>query len=483
MFKLKETNFGCREGKIISNKKVVDTPCFFATSDFGGGGTNVARLLAYSDILSKSDIQVLMNYYYLDINSGMSPRFDTSLIKKFASMGDIIDFIQEVKREYVSNLPKKVISNYNLTKDKWQPMTLLDSGSGNILRNKIKNKTLTPKNYRIEYDKIVKEFFNFMRQHKFDLGIAMDFASKNTFKAGELRDKDYIEGIEFFLNKNFDLLDISLRELKNYPNLEIYVPLHGENLEEYSSCLKSVLDLEDREKISFAGFAIGGIGNPSIVSKEKWGIPSEVNGKVKAMIYLYELTNSIRRELEKRKDTRPIHILGAASPYNLIPLLIAGADSFDCHSAWRRSSDGNSESKKAVSISIESSPKDIAKDANFSKILIPLLDKDGQVITKNKDNFLEFIELHKVNKDNFDCNCNICSKYNLDVIKKLYSGTTEENYFAKILIYSHSINQYPLISKKMSKMKRVDVQRFLDSLPTCPFKININEFLSYLKKD
>src|SRR3989344_1006230 len=101
MFKLKNKLNEIRLGTITVGNKSIETPCFFATSDFGGGGTNVSRLLVYSDLFIKSKSQLLMNYYYLDINSDLSPRFDTEIIKKLQGFKDVNAFIQYVKKEYL----------------------------------------------------------------------------------------------------------------------------------------------------------------------------------------------------------------------------------------------------------------------------------------------------------------------------------------------------------------------------------------------
>lgn len=479
MFKLIKDVSGVRTGTFSINGKNVKTPCFFATSDFGGGGTNVSRLFAYSDLLLNTNIQLLVNYYYLDIHSDLKHRFDTRLIRDFETISNVIDFIQHVKKDYI---PSKVISNFKLSTKKWEPLVLLDSGSGNILRNLIVDEKINLKEFKSEYEKVVERYYSFVEKHKVDIAIAMDFAGKNTNKDGEHEDENYTDNINLFKNKNMDLLDINLKAMKKNKDIELYIPLHGKNLKEYLDFLKKVILLEKSENNKFTGFAIGGIGNPIKADRSVWGIPENANGRVKAAMFLYKLTNGIRTEMNKNKDFRPIHVLGAASPYNIIPLIIAGADSFDCHSTWRRASDGNSMSKETVKSSIASYPKDIPEKSRFSKVLVPLLNNREDIILKNKDNYLEFVELYKLNNDNFECNCHICSKYNLTAIKELYSGNNEENYFAKILIYLHSVNQYAAISDSFSNFnKKEDIIKFINNIPDCDYKKDMIEFLKEIK--
>lgn len=480
MFNLKKEVLGIRSGEIKNGSKIATTPCFFITSDFGGGGTNVSRLIAYSDLMLDTNFHLLMNYYYLDINSKLSPRFDTKLVREFSTMQDIIDFIQRVKEEYLLGDNKKAVSNFVHSNKKWSPIVLLDSGSGNILRDELRTGGISKKNYKQKYDLIVKEFFDFIVLHKFDMGIAIDFAAKNTLKDNEAKDKDYLKGLKIFSNKNSELIDVTLKEIKKHKGINIYVPLHGNSLKEYLNHLSEVIKIEKREHVSFAGLAIGGLGNPKIINGKKWELPEVTNAKVKGMLYLHKLIKSIRDSLKKLGDNRPIHVLGAASPFNLIPLLMAGADSFDCHSAWRRASDGNETSKEIVLASLEKEVKNIIK-AGSSKILAPLLDSKGQFIVSNSKFFLEFVDLYKVNSSNFSCDCPVCAKYSIIDIKKLYSGKTEENYFAKILIYLHSIYQYEAISKKMTEFKsEKEIIDFLNNIPASDYKTNIKEFLKYI---
>ena len=472
MFTLNRDVGGIRTGE-LKGFSSVKTPCFFATSDFGGGGTNVARFLAYSDLLKSTNIQLLLNYYYLDIESDLSPRFDTQIVEEFSKLTDVEELINAIKNRYLNH--EDAVKVYEYTDKAWKPMVLLDSGSGNILRNKIRKGELTKENHEEVYSSIVHDFLEFLSKHKFDIGIAMDFAEKNTYKAGERKNPEYIKQVEYFSSLNFELLDLTLKVMKNdvTPAMNIFAPLHGNSLAEYEAYLRKILEIEKTEKVRFSGFAIGGLGNPNIANREKWNLPESVNGKVKASLYLYKVINLIRSVLKDEKDDRPIHVLGAASPYNLISLLLAGADTFDCHSAWRRASDGNEKSKVVLSGNYTSD--DLAK-ANFSKILVPLLDTEGNVIEGNAGKYLKFIHLNKISKHlNFDSA--ITRIYSIQKIIELYCGNREQNYFAKVLIYCHALHQYDAICRKMSDMKtEKEIEEFIARLPSCPFKSNLLTF-------
>lgn len=480
MFKLKNKVNEIRTGSISVGKKSIETPCFFATSDFGGGGTNVSRLLVYSDLFIKSKSQLLMNYYYLDINSDLTPRFDTEIIKKLQGFKDINEFIQYVKKEYIQAVPKKAINSYSFdSKKKWLPMILLDSGSGNILRGKIKRKEVTHSNYKIEYQKLILNYFNFAISSKFDIIIALDFAAKNTLKAGEMKDKAYVDGVlEFSSNeRNFELLKLTLIHMKtNKVMLDVLAPVHGNSPKEYEEYIQNILKIEKEQGVKFSGFAIGGLGNPNKIDKSAWSISNETNGREKAALYLMQISSIVRSVLNQQKDDRLIHILGSASPYNLIPLIFSGCDTFDCHSAWRRASDGNDLSKQCL---FDSDKLDQYQDEgyiiSFSKILVPLLDSKLKIIPENKDNYLEFED---INTYSAKCNCEVCKNMSLNNLQKAYCGNKEENYYAKILIYLHNILQYDYICDLFRTLKSIEeLKIFIDSLPDCSFKNNMKHVL------
>ena len=260
------------------------------------------------------------------------------------------------------------------------------------------------------------------------------------------------------------------------PDINVLAPIHGNSPAEYGEYMRNILEIEKKEKFKFSGFAIGGLGNPNKIDKTVWDILEESNGKVKAALYLMKIASIIREILEKEEDTRPIHILGSAAPYNLIPLIFVGCDTFDCHSAWRRASDGNELSKECV-FDKEKLKKYLTKKqtVSFSKLLVPLLNTELQPIEENKNKFLEFID---INEYDFKCNCRVCNSISVNDLKKLYCGDQEENYYAKVLIYLHSVLQYDYICEKFRTFKKVnEFQDFIGFLPECTFKANMKEVM------
>ena len=122
-----------------------------------------------------------------------------------------------------------------------------------------------------------------------------------------------------------------------------------------------------------------------------------------------------------RKYTdRPIHVLGAGNIYVLPFIINAGATSSDCHSAWRRASDGGYEK---------------------AKILIPLLNEKFEFI--NSKNVLQYVKIKDIDDSyQFDFG------YSIKTLKELYMSSNKEDlYFAEILAYYEAIKQYELIIK------------------------------------
>ena len=72
---------------------------FFATNNLGGGGTNVSRFLLHLDKIKTKHIGILLNYYYLSLQS--TPSFDTSVLKNILEYSDIKDFLKFVKANFI----------------------------------------------------------------------------------------------------------------------------------------------------------------------------------------------------------------------------------------------------------------------------------------------------------------------------------------------------------------------------------------------
>ena len=476
MFELYRPN-PIRIGKICVNK-CVDTPAFFSTSNFGGGGTNVARFLAYGNLLSNVNVKLLMNYYYLNVNSGCSPRFDADVISDF-NRDDltVADLVSMAVRKYQNKVHD---FGNSITAQKWDSFVMLDSGSGNILRDTSLGRGEDALKY---YSDIIFDYLNFLETHKFDIGISMDFTLKNTYKNNENRDNIYLEKLREVISRNSDLSELTLRILQDWkgtfkPNL--FAPLHGSSISEYTEYLDRILAIEIKMGKKFDGFAIGGLGKFSLDKSDGFGVPLAGSGDVKEALYLFNTVSAVRSSLSKKQDIRPIHVLGSASLYNLIPLLLAGADTFDDHSAWRRSSDGNDQSKDTVkrSISGNLTKEEMKTSSGMSKMVVPMLDDEGEFIKENKENYLQYLGLHSLSDDNCRLDSLSLHYFSLKEIKQLYTGNVEDNYLAKIVMYLYSIDQYnKIISKLKTLTSKEDVIEFIRNMPDCNYKTFLSNFI------
>jgi len=136
-------------------------------------------------------------------------------------------------------------------------------------------------------------------------------------------------------------------------------------------------------------------------------------------------------------------------------LVLSGANSFDCHTPWRRSSDG---------------------EANF---LVPLLDKNLNILDNN--NAFEYKKIKTIN-ENFSCDCKICYNYNISEIKKFYSLKGEDNYFAKILLYFHWVFQYDRLLRKIQILdKENKIINFVEEFPNNKLKESILNIYKEIK--
>jgi tRNA-guanine family transglycosylase len=186
----------------------------------------------------------------------------------------------------------------------------------------------------------------------------------------------------------------------------------------------NLINLEKEENFKFDGFALGGIGRKKTIEICK-----------------------ILENLKKVDDTRTFHILGSSGIKKIISLFYSGATSFDCHTPWRRASDG---------------------EGNF---LIPLLDKNLKII--NNDDSLDYKKLNLLD-NNYNCDCEICTNYPLIKIKSLYNDKGENNYFAKILIYFHWIHQYDRLLKKIKLLSnKRELIDFINKIANLKLKENI----------
>ena len=168
----------------------------------------------------------------------------------------------------------------------------------------------------------------------------------------------------------------------------------------------------------------------------------------------------IVKKIRDTKEKRTIHILGSAGIKKLIPLIYSGANSFDCHTPWRRAND------------------------QPSKILVPLLDKKMNILKYYESNSLSYIDIYKI-KDQFLCNCPVCKKFDLNKIIEFINLRTkniEFYYLASILIYFHGIYQYHYLLKKISLMENKEEIKFLISeIKDVKFKSSLIEDIKTLE--
>ncbi len=385
---------------------------FYITNNLGGGGTNVSRLYDYIEMFELNNIGILLNYYYL-IGSA-KPSFDLPLIKQINKFNDINTFV---------NFSREYFKSKRTTSAKFKSFNsginingfILDNGCGNFLRD------LLSKNSSHEgiHDK-VKPFLDFSEQHKFDLSVSLDLAMKYTYKASEKSDPEFMYKWQELADDNeinYSLLAKALEEIKNnnYKHL-ILAPLHGYDYDSFLCYLNRIKELENSVKTKFGGFALGGIANTRVLDDDFWAIPKGFKNNLKSAYLCYNLTKRIRE-----KTSRHIHILGAGNIYTLPFLIHAGANSSDCHSAWRRSSDGGYDK---------------------AKILIPLFDKNFNFI--NKKNCLEYVKIKDINDKDYKFNCGFTIR---EIQELLVSSNKEDFYFAEIIIFIEAILQYDILIK------------------------------------
>ena len=165
---------------------------FFATNNLGGGGTNVSRFLLHLDKIKTKHIGILLNYYYLSLQS--TPSFDTSVLKNILEYSDIKDFLKFVKANFIEK--KRQPENVKTELDDFIKHYILDSGTGNILRDLINENNIN----KDSLNSIVELYLQFSEKLNFNLVVALDFALKYTHKKGEGESKVYQELSKGFVN-------------------------------------------------------------------------------------------------------------------------------------------------------------------------------------------------------------------------------------------------------------------------------------------
>lgn len=389
---------------------------FYLTNNLGGGGTNVSRLYDYIEKFQLDNIGILLNYYYLTGKS--TPVFDKELLNYLGKNTDIHinDFLKYCHLTFKTNRESsdKFISESNFDKING---FLLDNGCGNILRDLLANGS----NHQ-EISNIIEPFLEFAECHKFDYCVAPDLAMKYTYKAGEIYDPNFQKWNKIAAdnNNNLDLLKtaISIIDQKKYSQ-RILAPIHGYDYSSFAKYTENIISLELEYNTHFYGFALGGIADTRKLDSTLWNIPKGFSKYKKSAYLCYNLINTI-----KNISDRYIHVLGAGNIYILPFIIKAGANSSDCHSAWRRSSDGG---------------------IDKAKILIPLMDKDFNFI--NNHNCLEYMKIGEINDKDYTLNCG----YSIKEIQQLINSKGTDYYFGEIIIFLEAILQYNILIDFINK--------------------------------
>jgi len=216
----------------------------------------------------------------------------------------------------------------------------------------------------------------------------------------------------------------------------LLAPIHGDDELSFLNHYESIIQLEKNSGFRFHGFALGGLN----IFKQRYG--KDIGRIVKRI-----------RDLD---EDRHIHILGSAGINKIIPLLFSGANSFDCHTPWRRANE------------------------NY-EISMPLYSKTTE-FCKFQDNVFKNISVKELNTTNFNCDCDICSNYNLDKLNQFIENrkvNIENFHFAKILIYLHSIYQYDFIIENFKKYKN-NPYGYVESINNEKLKKELIESLDFI---
>jgi tRNA-guanine family transglycosylase len=420
---LRLTGNSIRVGEI----KGKTTPRFFMINNFGGGGTNVSRFFVYSPLFATGKSEILLNYYYLNTKFEKTPAFNTDLLSNIVSFNDIREFIEYVRRNLIE-ISKSCLPGTEYHRIGWDPVALVDSGSGNIFRDL--SVKLSEDNFESLFQSEIREYIGFCEKLRFDLSIGLDIAGKYTWKKGENVNTDYLAKLKEFSKPRWNLIlsKLFLQEFPERTGISYYAPIHGNSPTDYLNNLLLILEIEKKLSRKYAGFAVGGLGN-------------------EARDAIYKTVKLTRDKLNELGDERPIHILGVGSVQNIIPLSLNGADTFDCHSPWRRASE--------------------------DKLIIPLLNSDFEITAKDKP-YWQYVPIGLVSE--LECDCEVCKKNTLSDLRALKEGEAEEKIYFRILAYKHNIHQQEVLCELVKS--EVEISKFAEGLPKSKYKEEIHRFLA-----
>lgn len=432
---------------------------FFLTSNFGGGGQTVSRLFFYLGILNdikSENINILLNYRYLKFfkedypyykfTPVFNPKTLEALDNKVVTLSSFFNSSKKLLEIEPVQLPNE-FKNINTNKD---ISVLLDTGSGALIRNLLSTNKGSKGDVIKFMTNLVESYVQYIEEKKPDFAIALDYADKNTYKDIAARDPKINNFVSSLVNNKENqiiLLEKSLalfyeKKLKT----KLYAPLHGNSEEEIVENLKLILELENKVGHKFYGIALGGLA--------QWSRRGDGN------VFIGNIISKIKTA----DETKSIHVLGSSGLKRILPFTLAGADSFDCHTYWRRANDGSLTSNSE------------------SKIVVPLLDKNGVVNDKQK-NIFENIKMSDVDTQQWFCNCFVCKEIGISFIKNIYNNPVdaEEYYLSKILIYFHSVYQYQFLFEKINGMSSAESREFITSLPVTNFSTKLNLEINAIK--
>ena len=396
---------------------------FFMTSNIGGGGGTVSRLFRYlprfNDLVHKN-IGILFNYHYLSFfnNEGLHKTkrmiFDKSKLEYLCSSSiDFYDFIKilsgrESHEEQISDFP-----------------VLLDSGAGKILADSIMYYDLDYQSSKDLIFNLSEPLIKFAINKNSKYVIAMDYCYKNTYKNSEGKSEQYKSIIRKLSSDTIlqnELLHNSMDIFSKYKsNMKLLAPIHGTDENSFINHYESIISLESRTSKKFDGFALGGLS----IFRDTYG----------------KKISSLIKKIRALGEDRHIHILGSAGIKKIIPMILAGADSFDCHTPWRRANEDY-------------------------EIMIPLLLNDKRL--NNSDDVFKNISVNKLDSESFFCDFGIFDKFSLKEIKEFINNRKkdpEKFHLAKILIYIHAIYQYGLIFEHINSMRDSNlIESFIESI-------------------
>lgn len=431
--------------------KNLPVPSFFQVYNFGGGNGDKDREIVYSEFTE--DTPALINYFY--INNKYKHDFSSKFfddIGKYDSIGDLYNYI----REQLINKGEIYSGYQSETYDFNKKVFLLDSGAANIIKQIAKDVDFNEEEFSSALIKHLHRYYDFADKIKVDIVVGFDLGGKYTEKDGknDRRLKEFLLTIDTDKINNF-LLEESVKYLTNkkgyYPL--VLATVHGKTPEDYMNCVKHILELEQKYKYKFWGFALGGIASYKKLD-EKWlkgiNFNKKVNKKDFASLVGPARASKIVRELA---GNRPIHALGCGGYPNIVTNYFCGATSFDAASPARRVGDGSRESAAHVHEKCHYTQSKLS----FSQYLIGGFNSDGSL----REDSPTYINLNEVDDNLTMCGCPACiSAKSIATIKNIYErkvdGDNEAFYYSRQLMGLHAVYQHKKLCEIIAEYSSVE---------------------------